>query len=118
MKPHIEELMNSWSHCKKLIDSKANIELTIAFLEEFKVQFTKFYNQIKTSDKNKHKQISLKLVDTVHYLFWKKEGEISRLISFVKYNWNAKQILKKKIVYFDKIILTIITNNNSKKVIS
>ncbi len=109
MELFIEEMRNSWAHCKELIASNAQLDLVIAFLEDFKEQFTAFYRYLKTFRKTTAQTLSLSLVDSA-FVFWKKEGELSVLIRFVKHNWSAKKHLLKRIHTIDKIITTILSH--------
>lgn len=115
MEGSLEELKNSWTHCKELMKTHASKELVIAFLEDFKVQFTKFYQQI-LSKRTKYQQLAVSLVDKA-FMFWKKEGEISLLISYVQNNWDAKPYIMKRIELIDKIVMNVFTQYTTKKII-
>ena len=104
----IEEIINSWSHCKELVRSSAKKDVVIAFLEDFKVQFTTFYNYKKNIQKNYYQKLAFSMVDKA-YFFWKKEGELTRLIRFVNTHWHTKKQVIKQIDIIDSIITTILS---------
>ena len=104
----VEEMVNSWAHCKELIRSSARKEVVIAFLEDFKVQFTAFYNKIKSILKNKYQKLAFNMVDRA-YFFWKKEGELTQIINFINTHWDAKHQVMKRIDMIDAVVTKILS---------
>lgn len=102
------EMKNSWTHCRELIQSHSQLDVVVAFLEDFKEQFTQFYHRVKNIQKNHYQRLSFSLVDKA-YLFWTKEGELSQLISYVQANWHKQSYLLKRVELLDGIITAIIT---------
>jgi len=113
----VRELKSSWNHCKKLLAHSNNKELVVAFLEEFKIQFTKFHHKVNSSLTTKFQQSSSKLVDRA-FLFYKQEGELSRFISRVKKTNQSKKRMTRYIQMLDKIISAILTAHSKKRTTS
>lgn len=102
------EAKASWNHCMVMLKSNASVDLFIAFLEDFKVQFTELYKHIKVLGKTTYEKIANAFVDRA-FVFWKKEGELTRLIAYVKKNWYKKEKLLKKMQSIDIAVNKIIS---------
>ena len=110
MESYLEELHNSWSHCKELLKSNTSFELAQVYLEDFKEQFSRCYSAMKNRVEKKYQQAMFSLLDSA-FLFWKKKGVISTLSSSLK---RMSQVdIQKRVDQIDAIITLFTTQIRS-----
>ncbi|MCA9477655.1 MAG: hypothetical protein KC535_00730 [Nanoarchaeota archaeon] len=88
----LEDIQNSWTHCKELLASDAKKELVIAFLEEFRSLCASALKKKMFS--SKQRRLMGALSDSL-FLFWRRQGEISQLISCMKDSKKRSSLLVK-----------------------
>jgi hypothetical protein len=101
MESYLEELQNSWAHCTELLKSQSSFDLAIVYLEDFKEQFSRCYTAMKSRVEKKYQQIAFSLLDSA-FLFWKKKGTISELMSSLKKS--SYKDIQKRVEQIDSIM--------------